>query len=262
MKRTKQHSFYNKPTVLLAVAGGTASGKTTFCNEIARFLQGEKFVVISQDSFYRPLTPEEHANVAEYNFDSPRAFDWDLFIETLKRLKAKKSVSLPQYDYVTHSRKPEWIPVETADVVMFEGLYTFFDMPGYNNYYDIFDLRIFIESDNDTRLSRRIVRDMESRGRTLESVLYQYKTFVKPAYDRWVFPQRKRADIIIPWGEISGAGVEVNKERINEYPVIKMITRYIFNFIEKCNFEKSIRSGSAEILSGVDVPESSMSDYE
>ena len=244
--------------VLIAVCGGTACGKTTFCDVIASNPELQSVTIISQDSFYRNLTPEELANVSEFNFDAPEAFDWLLFRRTLRRIKRNKSVEIPVYDFKTNARAEETTTVDIGDVVMIEGLYPYYD-PEVSQ---LFDLKLFIESDDDLRLGRRIKRDMANRGRTLESVLYQYKTFVKPAYDRWVFPQRKRADIIIPWGEISGAGVEVNKERINEYPVIKMITRYIFNFIEKCNFEKSIRSGSAEILSGVDVPESSMSDYE
>ncbi|GAT93739.1 phosphoribulokinase uridine kinase family protein [Entamoeba histolytica] len=256
---TFRYHFYNNPTVLIAVAGGTASGKTTFCQEIANTLKGEKFVVISQDSFYRPLTKEEHDNVAEYNFDSPSSFDWDLIIDTLKKIKAKKNVSLPVYDYVTHSRKPDWVSVETGDVVIFEGLYTFYQMKEYENYFDMFDLKIFIESDNDTRLARRILRDINYRGRTLDSVLFQYKKFVKPAYDKWVYPQRKRADIIVPWGEIEKAqtpGV------LSQMPALKMVSQYIEQFFIQRPYKKISSMNNFQISADLDYQKGSLSDVD
>ncbi|KAL7714800.1 uridine/cytidine kinase [Entamoeba marina] len=260
MSTTVRYHFYNNPTVLIAVVGGTASGKTTFCSEIAQSLKGEKFVVVSQDSFYRPLTKEEHDNVAEYNFDSPDAFDWGLIIDTLKKIKAKRPVSLPVYDYVTHSRKPDWIPVEIGDVVMFEGLYTIFEKPGFEKYSDLFDLKIFIESDDDTRLGRRILRDMKFRGRTLDSVLFQYKKFVKPAYDKWVYPQRKLADIIVPWGEIEKGSK--NELFLSDLPALKMVSQYIEQFFTQRPFQKITSINNFEIAGDLDCRKGSLSDLE
>ncbi|ELP92698.1 uridine-cytidine kinase, putative [Entamoeba invadens IP1] len=247
--------------VLIAVCGGTASGKTTFCNVIASNPNFQKVVVISQDSFYRNLTEEEKANVAEYNFDSPNAFDWALIMKTLKRIKGRKRVEIPTYDFTTHSRTKEVKILDIGDVVIFEGLYSYYSQDKFD-LCSMFDLKIFVETDDDVRLGRRIIRDMNSRGRTLESVLYQYKKFVKPAYDDWVFPQRKVADIIIPWGEISNNALEVDNEKINQYPVIKMMTRYIDQFIKRSSFEKVVRSGSAEILNDLDIKTSALSDVE
>ncbi|KAL7713911.1 uridine/cytidine kinase [Entamoeba marina] len=224
--------------VLIAVCGGTAS---------------EKLLL--------NLTEEELANVSEYNFDSPDAFDWPLIYKTLRRIKQKKKVIIPNYDFTTNSRTNETTTLDIGDVVLFEGLYPYYNIDNMN-ISGLFDLKIFVETDDDVRLGRRIIRDMNSRGRSLESVLYQYNKFVKPAYDSWISPQRKSADIIIPWGEISNNALSVDMEQINRYPVIKMVTRYINQFIEKSNFEKVVRSGSAEILTGVEVKESSMSDIE
>ncbi|ELP91406.1 uridine-cytidine kinase, putative [Entamoeba invadens IP1] len=257
-EQTVKYHFYNTPCILIAVAGGTASGKTTFCTQVSKTLEGEKFVVVSQDSFYRPLTKEEHDNVAEYNFDSPDAFDWQLIVDTLKNIKAKKPVSLPIYDYVTHSRKPEWVPVEVGDVVMFEGLYTFFQMKGFEEYVKLFDLKIFIESDDDTRLGRRILRDMKFRGRTLDSILFQYKKFVKPAYEEWVYPQRIRADVIVPWCEID----QKKKTNFCEMPALKMVSQYIRMFFTHIPFQKVLSKGNIEISADLDCYKASLSDQE
>ena len=259
MTHNPKASFYSNPTVLIAVTGGTASGKTTFCETIAKHLQGEKFVVIPQDAFYKPLTPEENANVANYNFDSPDAFDWDLIVDTLKRLKAKKSVSLPIYDYTINARKEETIQIERGDVVMFEGLYTFYPMKGYESYLDLFDLKIFIDSDNDTRLGRRIKRDMEHRGRTLDSILEQYKKFVKPAYDQWVYPLRKKADIIVPWGEL-----EKNSkiQTLSQMPSLKMIIQYIESIFQQYTFKPVQSLSNVEFSNEIDGKKSAFSDEE
>ncbi|EKE39363.1 hypothetical protein ENUP19_0364G0004 [Entamoeba nuttalli] len=257
MSSSKRHSS----PVLIAVCGGTASGKTTFCDVISKNPNFQKVAVISQDCFYRDLTEEENKHVSDYNFDSPDAFDWPLIYKTMKRVKQRKKVQIPVYDFKTNSRTGEFTDVEIGDVVMFEGLYPFYNYKGMEMA-SLFDLKIFVETDDDVRLGRRIIRDMNFRGRTLQSVLDQYKKFVKPAYDTWVSPQSKRADIIIPWGEISNNAMTADNEKISEYPVVKMVTRYIDQFIEKSNFEKVVRTGSAEILDGAEIKESALSDVE
>ena len=254
--------FSKTSPVLIAVCGGTASGKTTFCEVISSNPNFQKVTLISQDSFYRNLTEEENQNVSKFNFDSPDAFDWELIEKTMKRIQKRKPIKIPEYSFITNNRTGKFTEIEVGDVVMFEGLYPFYNYKNINMA-DYFDLKIFVETDDDVRLGRRIMRDMKSRGRSLESILYQYNTFVKPAYDQWIAPQSKLADVIIPWSEISNNSLsQVEMERINEYPVVKMITRFISQFLDTRNYSKVIRSGSAEMLEGLDVKETSQSDPE
>jgi len=193
----------NKPTTkkspfIIGVSGGTASGKTSVCEMIVSDLKDTRVATISLDSFYRPLTMDERTNIAEYNFDHPDAFDWDTTIEILKLLKdGNKRVDIPIYDFVTHSRcLDQTTPVYGADVIIFEGILVFY-MKAVR---DFFDMKIFVDADPDTRLARRIVRDINHRGRDLMGVLRQYEKFVKPAFEDYILPTKKYADVIIPRG--------------------------------------------------------------
>ncbi|XP_074779466.1 uridine-cytidine kinase 1 isoform X2 [Athene noctua] len=166
---------------LIGVSGGTASGKSTVCEKIMELLgQNEverrqrKVLILSQDSFYKVLTAEQKAKAlkGQYNFDHPDAFDNDLMHTTLKNIVEGKTVEVPTYDFVTHS---------SQDIR------------------DMFHLRLFVDTDSDVRLSRRVLRDMK-RGRDLEQILTQYTTFVKPAFEEFCLPTKKYADVIIPRG--------------------------------------------------------------
>ncbi|XP_062361870.1 uridine-cytidine kinase 1 isoform X3 [Cinclus cinclus] len=166
---------------LIGVSGGTASGKSTVCEKIMELLgQNEveqrqrKVLILSQDSFYKVLTAEQQAKAlkGQYNFDHPDAFDNDLMHSTLKNIVEGKTVEVPTYDFVTHS---------SQDIR------------------DMFHLRLFVDTDSDVRLSRRVLRDMK-RGRDLEQILTQYTTFVKPAFEEFCLPTKKYADVIIPRG--------------------------------------------------------------
>uniref|UniRef100_A0A3Q0SQ77 uridine/cytidine kinase n=1 Tax=Amphilophus citrinellus TaxID=61819 RepID=A0A3Q0SQ77_AMPCI len=168
---------------LIGVSGGTASGKSSVCEKIMELLGQNKIdhhqrqvVILSQDSFYKVLTPEQKAKAVkgQFNFDHPDAFDSELIMQTLRQILQGKTVQIPVYDFVTHSRKDEFVTVYPADVVLFE--------------------------DPDTRLSRRVLRDISERGRELEQVLTQYITFVKPAFEEFCLPTKKYADVIIPRG--------------------------------------------------------------
>ncbi|TDH08286.1 hypothetical protein EPR50_G00096050 [Perca flavescens] len=200
-----ENESINRHPFLIGVAGGTASGKSSVCSKIMELLgQNEidhhqrQVAILSQDSFYRVLTLEQKAKAlkGQFNFDHPDAFDNDLIIATLWNIKEGKTVHIPVYDFVSHSRKEETVTVYPADVVLFEGILMFYSQ----EIRDLFQMKLFVDTDADTRLSRRVLRDISERGRDLESVLAQYITFVKPAFEEFCLPTKKYADVIIPRG--------------------------------------------------------------
>jgi uridine kinase len=164
-----------------------------------------RVAIISQDSYYKGLTPEESANAASYNFDHPMAFDWDLIRTHLQRLKSLKPVDVPTYSFVTHQRVPDQVTTLFADVVLFEGILSFWE----ESVRDLFDMKIFVDTEDDIRLIRRIRRDTKHRGRTLESVLDQYEQFVKPAFDQFIAPTKKFADVVVPRGETNTVAISL-----------------------------------------------------
>lgn len=184
-----------KEPFFIGVAGGTASGKTTVCNRIMQELQQTRVALVSQDSFYRPLTAEERANVENYNFDHPDAIDQDLLLRVLDTLKNRESAEVPVYDFKTHSRTSEVETVAPADVVILEGILVM----SMEEVRQECNMRIFVDTDDDVRLARRIKRDTAERGRNVDSVIEQYTKFVKPMFDAYVLPSKKFAHVIIPW---------------------------------------------------------------
>lgn len=184
----------NEP-FFIGVAGGTASGKTTVCDQIMQRLHDQCVVMLSQDSFYRGLTPEEKANVLEYNFDHPDAFDHVALMECICALRDRKSVDVPIYDFKTHQRSEKKQHVVPADVVIIEGILVLH----MEDVRQACNMRIYVDTDDDVRLARRIQRDVAQRGRDVAGVIEQYTRFVKPAFDTYVAPSRRHADVIIPW---------------------------------------------------------------
>jgi len=181
---------------LIGVAGGTASGKTTVCDQIIQRLHDQCVVLLSQDSFYRGLTEDEKKNVGEYNFDIPQAFDTQALLQCLKDLKTKRPVDVPVYDFTTHARKIDEVQrVVPADVIVIEGILVL-HMEEIRN---LLNMKVYVDTDDDVRLARRIQRDVSERGRNVAGVIEQYTKFVKPAFDQYVAPSRRFADIIIPW---------------------------------------------------------------
>jgi len=194
-----------KRTFLIGVAGGTASGKTSVCRAVVDHLQLPWVQILSQDCFYRPLTAAERADVANYNFDHPRAFDWELLLSVLRELKQGKAVKCPQYDFNTHSRKKEHTLMYGADVVLCEGIL----MLHQPEILAQFDVKVFVKTDDDIRLIRRIKRDIAERGRDLDGVLAQYQKTVKPSYQLFCEPTAQLADIVIPNGRENTVGIEL-----------------------------------------------------
>eukprot|EP00163_Fabomonas_tropica_P002862 TRINITY_DN1230_c0_g1_i3.p1 TRINITY_DN1230_c0_g1~~TRINITY_DN1230_c0_g1_i3.p1 ORF type:complete len:451 (+),score=104.54 TRINITY_DN1230_c0_g1_i3:34-1353(+) len=204
------------PVFVIGICGGTASGKTTVCDLIRGQLSDNRVCTISQDSFYRPLSEEEHdlALKGDYDFDHPLAFDYDLILSTLEamsKMKEGEKVTIPVYDFVTHTRSTtEFREIGKSDVVIFEGILAFHD----SRVRDAMHIKIFVDTDADLRLARRVKRDIAERGRSLESVLHQYQKFVKPAFDEFIYPSKKFANIIIPFKEQNPEGVDMIVQHI------------------------------------------------
>ena len=211
--------FASKPRpqpLVVGVAGGTASGKSSVVSEVVRLLSHERVASITQDCFYRALTPEQHeaAMASDYNFDHPNAFNFDEQLEMLENLRhGAARVELPNYDFVTHSRLPTMTAVEAPQIVIFEGLFTLYD----ERLRDFYDLKVFVDADADVRLSRRIRRDIAERGRDLDGVLQQYERFVKPSYEEFVLPTKAHADIIVPRGAENKVAIEIIAQHIGEH---------------------------------------------
>ncbi|KAL4430783.1 hypothetical protein ABPG75_006039 [Micractinium tetrahymenae] len=193
-RRSARRSHRSEP-FFIGVAGGTASGKTTVCDMIIQRLQEQSVVMLAQDSFYRSLTEEDRANLPEYNFDKPEAFDTSLLLECLSELKAGRPFDVPVYDFATHSRSSETRRVMPADVIVLEGILVLH----MEEIRPMLNMKVYVDTDDDVRLARRIQRDVAVRGRDVAGVIEQYTKFVKPAFDQYVAPSRKFADVIIPW---------------------------------------------------------------
>ncbi|XP_033736949.1 uridine-cytidine kinase-like 1 isoform X1 [Pecten maximus] len=188
----------HKEAFVIGVCGGSASGKTTVAKRIIEMLDVPWVSLLSMDSFYKVLSEKEHklAGENEYNFDHPDAFDFDLLIKTLQRLKEGKNVEVPMYNFITHGRDKQTKTIYGANVVIFEGIMSFVN----KELIELMDMRIFVDTDSDIRLARRLKRDIAERGRELEGVLKQYNKFVKPAFEHYIEPSMTHADIIVPRG--------------------------------------------------------------
>ncbi|XP_020088551.1 uridine kinase-like protein 1, chloroplastic isoform X3 [Ananas comosus] len=196
---------------VIGVSGGTASGKTTVCDMIIQQLHDHRVVLVNQDSFYRGLTAEESERVQDYNFDHPDAFDTEQLLECMGKLKDGQSVNVPIYDFKNHRRCSEsFRKVNASDVIILEGILVFHDQ----RVRDLMDMKIFVDTDADIRLARRIRRDTVERGRDVNSVLEQYGRFVKPAFDDFVLPSKKYADVIIPRGGDNHVAIDLIVQHI------------------------------------------------
>jgi len=211
-----------KMPFLIGVAGGTASGKTTVCEKIIEAVTGHQdfgnerqVISLSQDSFYRELNLSESkkADKGLFNFDHPDAFDHDLMLSCLSDIRSGKSTKIPLYDYKTNSRvKDKYTTIHPSDVVLLEGILVFY----HKDVMDMFDMKLFVDTDADTRLARRVLRDIEDRGRDLEKVLHQYTTLVKPAFEEFCLPTKKHADVIIPRGADNTVAISLVAQHIKD----------------------------------------------
>ncbi len=182
--------------IVIGVAGGSGSGKTTVAKEIYRQFANQSILIIEQDAYYRDQSEKSMEERLDTNYDHPLAFDNDLLIQHISSLLKYDSIEKPVYDYTAHTRSDKIIPVDAKDVIILEGILILED----ERLRDLMDIKLFVDTDADVRIIRRMVRDIRDRGRTLESVIDQYTAVVRPMHNQFIEPTKRYADIIIPEG--------------------------------------------------------------
>ena len=198
---------------VIGIAGGTGSGKTTFTDTIIEMFR-ENVSVIHHDNYYKVQDHLSYEERCKTNYDHPDSFDTELMIEHIKDLKNGKSVEEPVYDYTVHNRdKSKTITLDPTDILIIDGILILEN----KELCKLMDMKIFVDTDADIRLGRRILRDMNERGRSLESVLIQYQTTVKPMHEKFVEPSKKNADIVILEGGRNKAAIDLFCGYIKEY---------------------------------------------
>lgn len=200
-------------TILIGIAGGTGSGKTTLANKLIESFGQEEVSVLRHDNYYKRHDNMDYEERAKLNYDHPDAFDTELLCQHIRDLKAGKSVEIPVYDYKIHNRTDETIRVNPAPVIVLEGILIFADP----EICSLMDIRVFVDTDADVRILRRIMRDVKERKRSLDSVITQYLTTVKPMHEQFVEPSKRRADIIIPEGGENRVALEMLIERVRRH---------------------------------------------
>ena len=189
---------------VLGVAGGSASGKTTIIKKLQDYF-GEDIAVISHDAYYKAHPDMSFEERSKLNYDHPDSFESDRMAEDVRKLIKGYGIDMPVYDYVNHNRSKETVRVEPKTVIVMEGILILEN----KELRDLMDIKIFVDTDADERLMRRIQRDMIERGRSIESIIGQYSDTVKPMHEEFVEPSKKHADIIIPRGGENAAGLDM-----------------------------------------------------
>lgn len=198
--------------MVIGVAGGTGSGKTTITEHLQKEL-GSNISVVKHDNYYKRHDELTYDERSQLNYDHPDAFDTDLMVEHLKELKAGRAVECPVYDFTVHNRSNETLRIEPSKVIVVEGILILQDPA----LVDLLDIKIFVDTDADVRIIRRILRDVESRGRSLESVTSQYLTTVKPMHEQFVEPSKRNADVIVPEGGHNVVALEMIIDRVRRH---------------------------------------------
>ncbi|ARV15084.1 uridine kinase [Polaribacter sp. SA4-12] len=198
--------------LIIGIAGGTGSGKTTVVNQIIEQLPTDEVCVISQDSYYNQTVNLSYEERTKINFDHPRAIDFELIVKHLKKLKSGKTIEQPVYSFVTHNRTTDTVKTHPRKVVIVEGILIL------NNeaLRDLFDIKIFVHADTDERLVRRIRRDITERGRDIDEVLNRYQDTLKPMHLQFIEPTKNFADIIIPNNKHNTVAIDVVRTVIND----------------------------------------------
>ncbi|EFI42435.1 MULTISPECIES: uridine kinase [Peptoniphilus] len=199
--------------IIIGIAGGSGSGKSTVTNELKAMLDDNKVVIIEQDSYYKDQSALPFEQRVKTNYDHPFAFDNDLLIEHLKKFKNNESIEKPIYDFEVHNRKEETKIIEPKEVIILEGILILSE----KEIRDLLDIKIFVDTDSDVRIIRRILRDIKERGRSLESVILQYMSTVRPANMQFVEPSKKYADIIIPEGGYNKVAIDLIYSKIKSF---------------------------------------------
>lgn len=201
----------NKP-ILLGITGGTGSGKSTIADELYSSFPKDSIAMIQQDMYYKDqshLTMEERTKT---NYDHPKAFDTDLLIEHLKSLIDGKAIDKPIYNFAEHNRSKETVRVEPRDIIIVEGILILED----ERVRDLLDIKVYVDTDADLRILRRLVRDINERGRTVDSVIDQYISVVRPMHLQFIEPSKRYADIIVPEGGQNKVAIDILVTKIKD----------------------------------------------
>ena len=202
----------DKRPIVIGVTGGSGSGKTTVSKAIYENLRGQSIQIINQDTYYNDqadMTMEERKAV---NYDHPLAFDTALLIEQLDARRHNQAVEMPVYDYKEYTRSQATVHVEPQDVIILEGILILDD----ERLRDLMDIKVYVDADDDIRILRRIQRDMQERGRSLESIISQYLKTVKPMYHQFIEPTKRYADIIVPEGGENHVAIDILTTKVRD----------------------------------------------
>ena len=201
----------NKSSILIGIAGGTGSGKTSISKELRREYGRGEVVVIQQDSFYKDLSHMKLDDRQHQNFDHPDAIDVDLFHNQITDLLNTKAIDIPIYDFTTHTRSTEKNTIYPHHVIVLEGILALH----YTSLRQLMNIKIYVETPADIRFIRRLKRDIRERGRTTQSVIDQYLSTVRPMHDQFVEPSKYYADVIIPEGGENKVAIDLIRTKIN-----------------------------------------------
>lgn len=198
--------------LILGIAGGTGSGKTTVVNQIINELPDQDVTVISQDSYYKATDNLNYEERSKINFDHPRAIDFKLLVEHLTELRRGNTIDQPVYSFATHNRTKDILKTHPSKVIIVEGILIF----SKRKVRDLLDIKVFVHADSDERLIRRLRRDIQDRARDMNEVLLRYKETLKPMHDQFIEPMKEYADIIIPNNNYNTVAIDIVKTIINE----------------------------------------------
>jgi len=196
--------------LVIAIAGGSGSGKTTVAQVILQRVGPDRISFLQHDAYYKDLSGLPPAQRAEVNFDHPNSLESELLIQHIKQLKNGQPIEVPIYDFAIHSRTERTYSVQARGVILVEGILLFAE-PALR---DLFDVKLFVDTDSDIRFIRRLQRDIAERGRTTDSVIHQYMTTVRPMHLEFVEPSKRYADVIIPEGGFNAAALDMVVARI------------------------------------------------
>ncbi len=213
VSRYPARAMTRRTKLVVGIAGGTGSGKTTVARNIVRALPSGSAVLLEHDGYYRDLSHLSLEERAKVNFDHPESLETDLLREHIKSLRDGASIKKPVYDYVTHSRSSETVHVDPVSVVIVEGILIF----THKDLRESFDIKIFVDTDADMRVMRRLERDMRERGRSLESIIRQYYSTVRPMHLEFVEPSKRWADVIIPEGGHNAIALDLVIEKLRRF---------------------------------------------
>ena len=194
----------NKP-LIIGIAGGSGSGKSTVTQELIDLIGEEKVTLIQQDSYYKDQSHLPLEERMKTSYDNPLSFDEALLVDHLKDLKMGKTIQMPQYDYTVHNRKKDFVELKADKVIILEGILILAE----ESIRDLLDIKVFVDTDADVRIIRRILRDIKERSRSLESIILQYMSTVRPAHLQFVEPSKRYADIIIPEGGYNKVAIDL-----------------------------------------------------